>query len=191
MNLRPFLACTMLLAAVATLATPARADKDRVQFGADIVVPPGQSIHDAVCFFCNVDAKGAVDHDVVVFFGDVHIATHSDHDVVNFFGNVHIDDNATISHDVVNFFGTIHLGENALIGNDMVAMFGAVHAADSASVTGNRVHRAWLAPLDPIHDPGRNCRSRRQCNPQLSPPPALCRRLLPSPTPATTLQPHA
>jgi len=145
MKLRPFLACPMLFAALAVLATPARADRDRVQFGADIVVPPGESVHDAVCFFCSVDAKGTVDHDVVAFFGDVHIATHSNHDVVNFFGNVHIDDNATVAHDVVNFFGTVHLGENASIGNDMVAMFGAVHAADSASVTGNRViEPGWL-----------------------------------------------
>jgi hypothetical protein len=145
MNLRPILASISLFGALAFAATPARADRDRVQFGSNIVVAPGQSIHDAVCFFCSVDAKGDVDHDVVAFFGDVHIATHSNHDVVNFFGNTRIDDNASVSHDVVNFFGTIHLGQNASVGNDMVAMFGNVRSADSASVTGNRViEPGWL-----------------------------------------------
>jgi hypothetical protein len=145
MKLRSTLACTSLLAALAFAAAPARADRDRVQFGSDIIVPAGESVHDAVCFFCSVNAKGDIDHDVVVFFGDVHIATHANHDVVNFFGNVHADDNATISHDVVNFFGSIRLGENVSIGNDMVAMFGTVHSADSASVTGNRVvEPGWL-----------------------------------------------
>ena len=80
MNLRSFLACTSLLAALAFAAAPARADRDRVQFGADIVVPPGESAHDTVCFFCSVDAKGTVDHDIVVFFGDVHIASHANHE---------------------------------------------------------------------------------------------------------------
>jgi len=145
MKLRSILACTSLLAALSFAATPAKADRDRVQFGSDVVVPPGESVHDAVCFFCSVNAKGAIDHDVVVFFGDVHIATHSNHDVVNFFGDVRLDDNATISHDVVDFFGTIHLGENTSVGNDMVAMFGTVRSADSASVTGNRViEPGWL-----------------------------------------------
>jgi hypothetical protein len=145
MKLQPILACTSLLAALAFAAAPARADRDRVQFGSDIVVPAGESVHDAVCFFCSVDAKGAIDHDVVAFFGDVHIATHSNHDVVNFFGNVRIDENASVSHDVVNFFGSVRLGQNASIGNDMVAMFGTVHSADSASVTGNRViEPGWL-----------------------------------------------
>jgi hypothetical protein len=145
MKLRSILACTPLLAALALAATPAKADRDRVQFGSNIVVPPGESVHDAVCFFCSVDAKGAVDHDVVVFFGDVHIATHSNHDIVDFFGNVRIDNNASVSHDVVNFFGNVHLGEDASIGNDMVAMFGTIHAADSSSVSGNRViEPGWL-----------------------------------------------
>lgn len=145
MNLRSFLAISLLLAGIAAAATPARADRDQVQFGSNIVVPQGQSIHDAVCFFCNVDVLGTADHDIVVFFGNVHVATHANHDVVTFFGNVRLDDNATISHDVVNFFGNIHMGENASIGNDVVAMFGGVHAANSASIGGNRVvEPAWL-----------------------------------------------
>lgn len=137
----------LLLVALALLfsANPARADHDRVQFGENIVVAPGDSIHDAVCFFCSVDAQGTVEHDVVVFFGNVHIAGHSNHDVVNFFGNVRLDDHGVIAHDVVNFFGSVRLGEDATIGNDLVAMFGDIHAADSAHIEGNRVSQPiWL-----------------------------------------------
>src|SRR6201993_1124970 len=95
----------VLSSALLLAATPAHADKDAVQFGSNIVVPEGQSVHDAVCFFCSVNAKGDIDHDVVVFFGNIHISNHANHDVVNFFGNVHLDDNASITHDLVNFFG--------------------------------------------------------------------------------------
>jgi hypothetical protein len=145
MKPKTFLAASLLLAALAFVATPARADKDAVQFGSDIHVAPGSSVHDAVCFFCSVDAQGPVEHDIVVFFGDVHIHTLANHDIVNFFGDINVDNNATISHDVVSFFGGVHLGENASIGNDMVVMFGSVRAASSATISGNRVFQpVWI-----------------------------------------------
>jgi hypothetical protein len=135
----------LLSATLALTALPAHADRDMVQFGSNINVAQGESIHDAVCFFCSVNAQGTIDHDVVVFFGDVHIAGHSDHDIVDFFGDVRADDNASIGHDIVNFFGDIRMGENVSVGNDMVVMFGAVHTAESVSVGGNRVVQpAWL-----------------------------------------------
>jgi hypothetical protein len=128
----------LLFLALLFSASPARADKDAVQFGDNIVVPEGQSVHDAVCFFCSVNAKGDIDHDVVVFFGNVHIAHQSRHDVVVFFGSIRTEADAAIGHDVVNFFGNVHLGENVTVGNDLVVMFGGLHAADSANITGTR-----------------------------------------------------
>lgn len=138
MNLRSIATSVLFVAALA-FAVPAHADRDAVQFFNDINVPEGSSVHDAVCFFCSVNAKGNIDHDVVVFFGNVHVGTHSDHDVVDFFGTVRLDNNASISHDVVNFFGSVRLGENASIGNDVVAMFGSIRMAESATIGGNRV----------------------------------------------------
>ena len=129
----------LLAAALLLAAAPARADKDIVQFGSNINVAEGHTIHDAVCFFCSVNAKGDIDHDVVVFFGNVHIAHQSKHDVVVFFGTVRADDDAAIGHDVVNFFGATHLGENVSVGGDAVVMFGGLRAADSVSIAGNRV----------------------------------------------------
>ncbi|HEU5458503.1 MAG TPA: hypothetical protein VFU68_07780 [Terracidiphilus sp.] len=141
---------TTFLLGLALFAVPARASRDVVQFGSDIHVAPGSPVHDAVCFFCSVDAQGPVEHDVVVFFGDVHIHTQSGHDIVNFFGDTNVDNNATVAHDMVNFFGAIHLGENASVGNDMVAMFGSVRAADTATVVGSRVYQPFWLLLIPF-----------------------------------------
>ena len=136
-----FLLASALLFAV----VPARADKDAVQFGSNIVVPEGHTIHDAVCFFCSVNAKGDIDHDVVVFFGNVHITHQSRHDVVVFFGSIRAEDDASIGHDMVNFFGNTHLGENISVGGDAVVMFGGLHAADTVNIAGSRVAQPiWI-----------------------------------------------
>lgn len=133
------LSASLLAMALLLSAAPARADKDAVQFGSNINVAEGHTLHDAVCFFCSVNAKGDIDHDVVVFFGNVHIAHQSNHDVVVFFGSIRADDDAVIGHDLVNFFGSTHLGENVSVGGDAVVMFGGLRAADSVSIAGSRV----------------------------------------------------
>jgi hypothetical protein len=139
------LSAVLFASALVLAATPARAEKDAVQFGSNIVVGEGQTVHDAVCFFCSVNAKGDIDHDVVVFFGNVHIAHQSKHDVVVFFGSIRADDDAAIGHDMVNFFGSTHLGENVSVGGDAVAMFGGFHAADTVNIAGSRVAQpVWV-----------------------------------------------
>lgn len=148
---RPFLSAFLLMVVIVfAAAVPAHASRDLVQFGSDIVVPQGQSIHDAVCFFCSVQIDGTAEHDIVVFFGSTKISTRSEHDVVDFFGDVRLGPNASVGHDVVNFFGTIRLGENASIGNDAVAMFGDVRAANTATIAGNRVVQPFFLLLVPL-----------------------------------------
>jgi hypothetical protein len=145
MKRRLFYVC-VLTAALGALAIPAHATKDEVQFGSTIHVPRDGSIHDAICFFCDVDADGTVEGDIVVFFGDVHVGTAANHDVVTFFGSIKADDNAHIGNSMVSMFGSVRLGEDVSIGKDLVAMFGGgVRAADSVSVGGDRVVQpAWL-----------------------------------------------
>jgi hypothetical protein len=139
------LAVSLLAAAFAVTATPARADRDAVQFGSNINVAADSTVHDAVCFFCSVNVQGKVTGDVVVFFGNVHIAGDAQHDVVNFFGSVRAEDGASIDADLVSFFGSIHLGENVTVGKDMVAMFGSVHAPNSVTVGNDRVIQpGWI-----------------------------------------------
>ncbi len=142
---RPLLSLCLLMAVGGGLCVPAFASKDEVQFGSTIHVPRDQSIHDAICFFCDVDADGVIEGDIVVFFGDVHIANTANHDVVNFFGTIKAEDNAHIGNDMVSMFGSVRLGEDVSIGKDLVAMFGSIRASDSVSVGGDRVVQpAWL-----------------------------------------------
>ena len=145
MKRRLFNLC-LLTAALAALVLPAHASRDEVQFGSAIHVPRDASIHDAVCFFCDVDADGVVEGDIVVFFGDVHVANAANHDVVNFFGSIKVDDNAHVGQDMVSMFGSVRLGEDVSIGKDLVAMFGGgVRAAESVTVGGDRVvEPAWI-----------------------------------------------
>jgi hypothetical protein len=138
MKRRLFYVC-MLSLALAVLVRPAHANRDAVQFGSTIHVARDATVHDAVCFFCSVEAEGTVEGDIVVFFGDVHIATAANHDVVNFFGEITVDDNARIGNDMVAMFGSIRLGEDVSIGKDLVAMFGGIRAPESVTVGGNRV----------------------------------------------------
>lgn len=135
--------CIAVGLAAATL--PARAAQDVVQFGSEINVAANNSIHDAVCFFCSVHARGPVNGDIVVFFGDVEIEGQAKHDVVSFFGNVRAGNDATIGGDLVHFFGGVRLGDNVHVGKDVVVMFGDLRAAETASFGGDRViEPAWL-----------------------------------------------
>jgi hypothetical protein len=129
----------LLAAAFAVCATPARADRDAVQFGSNINVPHDATVHDAVCFFCSVNVEGSVNGDIVVFFGNVHLSGDAHHDVVNFFGKVTVEDNVSIRNDLVSIFGGIRVGQNVSVGKDMVAIFGSVHAPQSVFVGGDRV----------------------------------------------------
>ena len=139
MTIRKLLLPCLLAAGFLTASTPARADRDAVQFGVNIHVPKGASVKDAVCFFCNVQVDGEVNGDVVVFFGGVHLNGNAHHDVVNFFGKVTAEDNTQIGNDLVSMFGVIRLGENVSVGKDMVAMFGMARAPASVTVGGDRV----------------------------------------------------
>jgi hypothetical protein len=148
--IRRLLAACLLGAVFAAAATPARADRDAVQFFSDIRVAPDTTVHDAVCFFCSVRVEGEVRGNLVVFFGNIHLAGKADHDVVNFFGKASADDNAQIGGDLVSFFGMIRLGENVSVGRDMVAMFGVVRAPESVTVGNNRVAMPFWIFLGPL-----------------------------------------
>ena len=140
---RIWLVCGLALVVLAA-GVPARAAKDVVHFGSSIDVGAGESIHDAVCFFCSVNVRGNVKGDLVVFFGDVRIDGRADHDVVNFFGDVKAADDTAIGHDLVTFFGGVELGRTVTVGQDAVVMFGQMREASSSSVGGSKVVESGL-----------------------------------------------
>jgi hypothetical protein len=142
------LGLAIVLAVGAMAALPAHATQDVVEFGNTIEVPKDSSIHDAVCFFCSLNAEGTVHGDIVVFFGNVKIHApdgRANHDVVNFFGSVEAGDDTSIGGSLVNFFGSVRLGERVSVSKDTVVMFGSLHAPSSASFGGDRVVQpGWL-----------------------------------------------
>lgn len=129
----------LLAGALGASVTPAFAKRDAVQFGSNIQIARNTSVHDAVCFFCNVDARGTIEGNVVVFFGNINIAEKANHDAVDFFGNITAGNDVMIGHNMVSMFGSIRLGENVSVGKDLVAIFGGLHASPSVRVGGNRV----------------------------------------------------
>jgi hypothetical protein len=131
----------LLFFATPVVAMPslARADDDAVQFFRNIEVTPDTPVHDAVCFFCSVDAEGRINGDTVVFFGDIRLNGDAKKDVVSFFGSVSAAEGSTIGGDLVSFFGSVRLGNNVRVHKDVVAMFGTVHAPPSVSFGHDRV----------------------------------------------------
>jgi hypothetical protein len=150
MTIRKLLLPCLLAAGFLTASTPARADRDAVQFGVNIHVPKGASVKDAVCFFCNVQVDGEVNGDVVVFFGGVHLNGNAHHDVVNFFGEVSAENGVEIGDDLVAFFSMVRLGENVHISKDMVVMFGTIHAPPTLTVGHDHVYFPVFVLLAPL-----------------------------------------
>ena len=144
------LSVCLLAAVFAAAALPAHAEQNEVQFGTDIHVPAGATVHDAVCFFCSVHVEGTVEGNLVVMFGNIHLAGHANHDVVNLFGKTTAEANATVGNNLVNVLGAIRLGENVAVGHDMVSVMGSYRAADSATVGNNRVIQPLWLGLVPL-----------------------------------------
>lgn len=136
----------LLGGAFSLAASAASTERNAVHFGSNIHVPAGTAVHDAVCFFCSVNAEGDVKGNLVVFFGSIHLAGAAHHDVVNFFGSLQAEDRASIGHNLVSFFGGMRLGDGVTVGHDMVAMFGHVESSDTLIVEHNRVIQPfWIA----------------------------------------------
>ena len=143
-----FLGLCMLVAALFAAAPIAHADENAVHFFDDIRVPANSSAHDAVCFFCGVDADGEINGNLVVFFGHIRLASAAHHDVVAFFSTVTVAENASVANNLVTFFSSVRVAPNVSVGNDMVSMFSSVHAADSVSVHGHNVlFSIWIFAL--------------------------------------------
>src|SRR5580692_4528701 len=102
---RRILGAFLVAAALSAAAVQAHASQDAVQFFRTIEVTPDAPVHDAVCFFCDVNVDGQVMGDIVAFFGNITIHGEAHHDVVNFFGHITASDNSSIGEDAVSIFG--------------------------------------------------------------------------------------
>ncbi len=111
----PVVLLLALLAGLIAAAPSAYANdgQDRVSFGNPIVVGDGESIGDAVCFFCSIEAHGKINGDVVTFFGGVKTDSAISGDVVSFGGDVLLNDAANINGDLVVFGGNLRKSAEA------------------------------------------------------------------------------
>ncbi|HYN14438.1 MAG TPA: polymer-forming cytoskeletal protein [Terriglobales bacterium] len=118
----------LLTALILTLAFSATAlaqkpDDDRVEFGRNITVAPGQSVGDIACFNCSVYVRGRVNGDIAVFGGRVVVEGSVKSDIAVFWGTVRLEDGAQAGGDVAVFGGTIKRAPTATI-RGSVASFG-------------------------------------------------------------------
>ena len=117
--------CFLLMLA-AYVRPASAATQDRVSFLNKIVVEPGETVHDVVCFLCSVDNRGEINGDVVSFLGGVRSNGPMHKDVVSFLGSVSLGDGATVEGDLVVFGGNLHRTDTALIGKDQVVFPAAI-----------------------------------------------------------------
>jgi len=120
------LAIPVLAAATLCLVGEARvcAADDIEQFARNVIVEPGQTTGDVVCFFCSVRVRGVVDGDVVVIGGGIEIE-------------------GSVAGDAVAPGGGIRLGPRAKVGGEVVAIGGPVEQDAGASVEGGVEFSPW------------------------------------------------
>lgn len=120
---RIILLALILTLALSTAALAQKSDDDRVEFGRNITVPPGQTSGDIACFNCSVYVRGRVNGDIAVFGGRVVIEGSVRSDIAVFWGTVRLEDGAQAGGDVAVFGGTIKRAPTATI-HGSVASFG-------------------------------------------------------------------
>jgi len=117
----PFLLLLPLLA----LPLGARAEKERTQFGRDIVVEAGETAGDCICFFCSVHARGSVKGDVITIGGSIDAA-------------------GTVDGDAIAAGGSLRLARGANIAGDAVVVAGSVEKEPGARVKGEETSAPWF-----------------------------------------------
>ena len=110
--------CFLLIA----LSTAAFADGsgDRIQFGHNISIGPGEEASDVTCFGCSVRVRG-------------HVAS----DVTTFGGSIVVEDQGEIGGDAVTFGGTVRLNNEAKVQGDVTVFGGQLHRDATATVRGD------------------------------------------------------
>ncbi len=115
------LAALILTLALSTGALAQQADQERVEFGHNITVEPGQSTGDVSCFNCSVYVRGTVNGDIAVFGGRVVVEGKVKSDIAVFWGTVRVEDGAQVGGDVAAFGGAIRRAPTAAIHGEVVS----------------------------------------------------------------------
>ena len=116
-----------LLLAFSASVPAQSAEGDRVEFGRNITIEPGQSTGDISCFNCSVYVRGTANGDIAVFGGRVVVE-------------------GKVKGDIAVFWGTVRLEEGAQTGGDVAAFGGSIRRAPTAAIRGDVVSfgRGWI-----------------------------------------------
>ncbi len=103
--------------------------EERIRHARNIVIETGETVGDALCFFCSIEVRGHVRSDAVAIGGSIGVA-------------------GTVDGDVVCSGGAVRLGPAAKVGGEVVAVGGPLVRSAGASVAGGVESSPW------IHLPG-------------------------------------
>lgn len=81
--------------------------EDRTSYFRTIVVEPGDTPDDVICFFCPVRVRGTVDGDVVTFWAGIEVEGELRGDAVAIGGGIRVRSGGTIAGDAVALPGVI------------------------------------------------------------------------------------
>jgi hypothetical protein len=115
------LTALILTLSLSSAALAEKADEDRVEFGRNITVNPGQSVGDVSCFNCSVHVRGMVNGDIAVFGGRVVVEGRVKSDIAVFWGTVRLEDGAQVGSDVAVFGGTIRRSPTATVRGEVMS----------------------------------------------------------------------
>jgi hypothetical protein len=101
----------LFLAGVLVWAT-ALAEPDQTRWFVDIVVPAGQEVQSATCFFCSIQIDGMLRGDATMQWGDI-IVNGVTGSATAVAGNVRLGDGANVEQDKVSVFGDTTLAANS------------------------------------------------------------------------------
>ncbi len=120
------LVSTGLLLYLAFCSTAFADAHERVQFGHNITIGPGEEASEVTCFACSIRVEGHVAGDATAFFGSVVVQDQGQvgGDLTDFAGNVRIEKAATVGGGVTLFGGRIYRDSAATIGGDVTVMSG-------------------------------------------------------------------
>ncbi len=102
----------------------AKDSDDRTQFAREMVIGPGETVGDALCFFCPIHVRGVVNVDAVAIGGSIEVE-----------GNV--------EGDAVAAGGGIRLGPGARVKGDAVAAGGQLERDPKSSIDGDAISNRW------------------------------------------------
>src|SRR5208337_4507172 len=119
----------LLCVALAALL-PANAfarSNDRVQFGRDIYIEPGDKAGDLVCLACSIHVHGQTTGDVVAVAGSIVLeGAQVAGDAVAVGGSLRLQGASRVGGDAVSIIGSVHRDSEASVGGDLVSLGGPI-----------------------------------------------------------------